>query len=130
MFFITCVVNGTSPNLIYSDGHTFSLHDALPNSKFNHSPHTWFRIQNSNRTTSKLTNSFGRGAMSTIYFGTTCFVAIFNKESQSQKQIQQTRSDAHTSELQSLMRSSYAVVSLKKTKTYFTYNYNITNDKT
>src|SRR3546814_9526337 len=35
------------------------------------------------------------------------------------------RSEAHTSELQSLMRTSYAVFCLKKKKTYITQQHNI-----
>src|SRR3546814_3233316 len=38
------------------------------------------------------------------------------------------RSEEHTSELQSLLRNSYAVFCLKQTKTNSTYNYNL-NDK-
>src|SRR3546814_7247922 len=86
---------------IYTYGHTLSLHDALPISFV-------VAILSLARTEIATGNSSASAPMLFMKIETTAPVAHRNRT-------MAVRSEAHTSELQSLMRSSYAVFCLKKT---------------
>src|SRR3546814_2490437 len=80
--YLFVLVNDTATTVIYTYGHTLSLHDALPISRCVSSPGTYW-----------------------------------TSESDSPKDNPHSRSEEHTSELQSPMRISYAVFSQKKKST-------------
>src|SRR3546814_14805699 len=114
--FLVCFFffNDTATTEIYTYGHTLSLHDALPISVI------WYTAMFSGL-------SFLKGPMKVddtaaeIIVGVAAalgmgFFVIAGKLSD--RIGRKKRSEEHTSELQSLMRISYAVFCLKKKKTH------------
>src|SRR3546814_13411832 len=104
---VCCVfLNDTAPTEIYTDLHTLSLHGALPicavstaaGTPISASRQPW-------RTTAKVTNSPVTAGPAQV-------------ARKRQKSSAPSRSEEHTSELQSLMRISYAVFCLKKKINY------------
>src|SRR3546814_3489300 len=93
--------NATSTSEIYTYCHTLSLHDALPIYAQHHR-----RTRRRYRCTRMEGNRYRRPL----------------REPYSGRQ----RSEEHTSELQSLMRISYAVLCLKKQINELTYDFDIT----
>src|SRR3546814_18941691 len=92
--YLVCFVNDTATTEIYTYLHTLSLHDALPISRVVTMRSSF--IASSNRW--RLAPGAGKtGPISRLMIS--------------------RRSEEHTSELQSLMRISYAVFCLKKKKT-------------
>src|SRR3546814_14665778 len=91
--------NDTSTTEIYTYLHTLSLHDALPICL------RWC-------TQARLM---------------ACRVVKLSVQSSTRSAAATARSEEHTSELQSLMRISYAVFCLKKTNHYTAYHPNYTN---
>src|SRR3546814_8187261 len=91
--FLLCIstffFNDTATTEIYTYAHTLSLHDALPISIY---------------------HAFADRSPVLIFCGNTLDAA--NRRAY----VEWVRSEEHTSELQSLMRISYAVFCLKKTK--------------
>src|SRR3546814_18532339 len=108
MFHVCCFVrfffffNDTATTEIYTYGHTLSLHDALPIST---------RAANAPRPRPRPQQCQQGAARSK----SECCAAASKARSVFSK-IDRDRSEEHTSELQSLMRSSYAVFCLKKKK--------------
>src|SRR3546814_4630021 len=111
----------TATTEIYTYGHTLFLHDALPISEAamraiieaEHPGDGIIGEEYGNRNPGA-----GRQWVLDPIDGTTSFIAgrpIFG----TLIALMQDRSEEHTSELQSLMRISYAVFCLKKTKTHF-----------
>src|SRR3546814_20926477 len=88
-FFFICAATTD----IYTYRHTLSLHDALP----------IFRIDGSRRS-----DGGDRGR------GDACVAAVHGAHGRSGRSRSERRSEEHTSELQSLMRISYAVFCLNK----------------
>src|SRR3546814_7555374 len=98
--------NDTATTEIYTYGHTLSLHDALPIFR---TPSGSIRLRRSPR---PAPSGSGGGPSSTT-----------RSTVLSSRSIRSTsRSEEHTSELQSLMRISYAVFCLKKNKINQTQN--------
>src|SRR3546814_8837831 len=92
---ISFFFNDTATTEIYAYGHTLSLHDALPISPSETSGWSKWSRATPPSTTSEVT----------------CTSRVWLTPSGSSRQ---SRSEEHTSELQSLMRISYAVFCLKK----------------
>src|SRR3546814_10023271 len=100
--------NDTATTEIYTYGHTLSLHDALPISRF--ACIAGRRISLSTRTTlCPSRDSTIASAMLVVDLPSASTVLVTMND--------RGRSEEHTSELQSLMRISYAVFCLKKKKT-------------
>src|SRR3546814_9663250 len=100
-----CFIDPPTPE-IYTSGHTLSLHDALPISITN----------NLNRRSALTAFLFGDASASLP--GST--LQPFSKGQFSGRHLElltKSRSEEHTSELQSLMRFSYAVFCLKQKTT-------------
>src|SRR3546814_10565609 len=120
MVAVVCFVNDTATTEIYTYLHTLSLHDALP--IWAHSsgdapsrifePSETFRSRNMAEITAaavkELRDRSGAGMMD-------CKKAL--TEANGDIEAATDRSEEHTSELQSLMRISYAVFCLKKNRT-------------
>src|SRR3546814_5755092 len=102
MFFF----NDTATTEIYTYGHTLSLHDALPIS-------AWLQREMARSRKQKRTvKQLHADLVSLGYDGSYGRVAAFARPWRDEYRRQ--RSEEHTSELQSLMRTSYAVFCLKK----------------
>src|SRR3546814_14421637 len=114
MLLFSVFFNDTSTTEIYTYLHTLSLHDALPISVLQ--PLCCRPL------------AFGRLAISAARLGSHCCCALMTT-SRGMLAVRSAtrsalsfapppmRSEEHTSELQSLMRTSYAVLCLKKKKT-------------
>src|SRR3546814_17350703 len=92
-----CFFNDTATTEIYTDGHTLALHDALPICRCCWAARCAMTIM-------MISAARSHGAqrlVSTRLRASRCVAS---------------RSEEHTSELQSLMRNSYAVFCLKKKK--------------
>src|SRR3546814_13649848 len=100
---VTCLFffNDTATTEIYTYGHTLSLHDALP-------------ILAS--TVRKAARSTRCSTPSSPTKGSRMFSSASPTATSSAASSSRCRSEEHTSELQSLMRISYAVFCLKKKK--------------
>src|SRR3546814_8662636 len=107
MFFF----NDTATTEIYTYCHTLSLHDALP---------IYFRPEGAFDGVEAIASSPIEVGGRTLKIGDIAQVRRGYEEPPSFR-IFNDRSDEHTSELQSLMRHSYAVFSLKKQKTFKTH---------
>src|SRR3546814_6919328 len=91
----------TATSEIYTDSHTLSLHDALPSSATNGAvSRLWIRARISMLSSAIRCASAALAASETSRVPGTLSMTI--------------RSEEHTSELQSLMRISYAVLCLQK----------------
>src|SRR3546814_3029136 len=101
--------NDTATTEIYTYGHTLSLHDALPISRHRKNGNPSSGLIRSDQSTS------GRCGMSPATCPTDSAGSI--RVIGSSVSLIARRSEEHTSELQSLMRISYAVFCLKKKKT-------------
>src|SRR3546814_7133523 len=99
----------TSTTEIYTYGHTLSLHDALPISGQWHRPRVSGRSPRAGR--DRQGDLDGR------------------HQHQPRIRLGRQRSEEHTSELQSLMRNSYAVFCLKKQITTITIEHTNVNNK-
>src|SRR3546814_20430117 len=100
-----CFFNDTATTEIDTYGHTLSLHDALP---------IWEIDVNSEAGTGVEGVTGGQFAERLISDGQTLHTveAVLDRAAG----VVRLRSEEHTSELQSLMRTSYAVFCLKKTR--------------
>src|SRR3546814_15666148 len=98
-------VNGTAPPGVYTYLHTLSLRDALP---------IFRRLEG--RVGRALPRSFGTDRTATVVIDVQGqgFAIPDLDEDESYRLDAGPRSEEHTSELQSLMRTSYAVFCLKK----------------
>src|SRR3546814_18221808 len=109
--YLFCYFNGPATPKIYTDCHTLSLHDALP-SGCGHTPHPACGSPATYGDRNLREGSMGPLRPAAAADGLSCAGARCACGSRLQKR----RSDEHTSELQSLMRISYAVFCLKKKK--------------
>src|SRR3546814_6628036 len=146
MFLFTCRIsvdgcifffNDSATTGIYTDGHTLSLHDALPIY-----PGAPAQIHESHPALGSNVGNGDRRAFRALLFrmrlGSSHFTILFQADlccmpswewgSRSFSRIR-VRSEEHTSELQSLMRISYAVFCLKKTIHTISYS-TLTSKKT
>src|SRR3546814_7123346 len=99
-----CFINDTATTEIYTYWHTLSLHDALPISRSHHAE--------------RRSRCIPRGQSCAHEPREGGDMGIGQPRGAS-------RSEEHTSELQSLMRISYAVFCLKKKKYIFIYSKNL-----
>src|SRR3546814_12462025 len=110
--FFVCFFNDTATTEIYTYGHTLSLHDALPICKVPEGiPNPEILAEDLHKPLTVVRDPFGShdsfGAHNNARLR--AFLDSFGFE-------YEFRSEEHTSELQSLMRISYAVFCLKKKK--------------
>src|SRR3546814_2867624 len=117
--YCTCFFNVPAPTEIYTSCHTLSLHDALPIYR-NSDGELWMvDTQNSappapsERMPSNFCAAMKRSATMPMNSVDT-IVAIPIRPNVVPMIVSKCRSEEHTSELQSLMRNSYAVFCLKK----------------
>src|SRR3546814_18351124 len=103
---IFCFFHDTATTEIYTYLHTLSLHDALPISALRRHPGTVVGIRSPIRTLERTGAKTGDRRARTPY-------SLLPRR----KRHPRARSEEHTSELQSLMRISYAVFCLKKKTT-------------
>src|SRR3546814_21149574 len=101
-------LNDTAPTEIYTYLHTLSLHDALPISASAESFRAWPLAR-------PYVNDACGNTSFLILTRDACRLRLFSIAFHAPPR----RSEEHTSELQSLMRSSYAVFCLKKKKTNY-----------
>src|SRR3546814_8304176 len=98
--------NDTATTEIYTYGHPLSLHDALP---------IWLDVHVLDRVTEGPKPQLVRDLGATYHAGAL-------PEALAPDIVMECRSEEHTSELQSLMRISYAIFCLKKKKNKKTHN--------
>src|SRR3546814_7241134 len=109
---IVCLFNDTATTDIYTDGHTLSLHDALP---ISFEPYLM-----SAECIVELQEEVGIRFDAAVGFGIELdhpALDAVRVELAVPGPVQRVRSEEHTSELQSLMRISYAVFCLNKKTT-------------
>src|SRR3546814_4329325 len=104
---LSCFFNDTATTEIYTDLHTLSLHDALPISA------KALPVQAGHARDTASCNI----AQAKTGFRATGRSLVEGRSRHAGTSAHGSRSEEHTSELQSLMRISYAVFCLKKTKT-------------
>src|SRR3546814_9510601 len=108
-------------NEIYTYLHTLSLHDALPIEEARPAPRRGGKRLETRRTFERRIVGMPAGDGNTPEFpGIACVMPGNERRWRGVGEIVALRSEEHTSELQSLMRTSFAVFCLKKKNLYST----------
>src|SRR3546814_9617611 len=123
--FVLCFFKDTATTVIYTYCHTLSLHDALPICAIG--AVLWFVVASDRRSMRAAPLSALRHLRSAtpIIRCSAAFSAFASIRHRQRRASLNRRSEEHTSELQSLMRISYAVFCLKKKKYKYRTKYSV-----